>query len=353
MNNKILIWSADLSDYNGQAIVTRHILSKLKISQIKVKKFIYPSFSGVLSTLISIRKGVLFFFTSLLNQSSYSYIVCSRSVPGFFRDLPALFLTPLKKRVIIHIHGSDITDLMQIPFLGLLVRYLYRHPLLIVPSRHLVDELALLGVHNVTLLENFALMSQSVSTPSVPKENIRIIWNSNIISSKGFFEFTEALFLLRSRNIDFIAIILGSPIGDEEKKEYEMKEYIESLKQYEWIRFYGSLPPEIAHNMLKKSDIVVLPSRYRSECQPLSIIDAMCLGKKIVVSDTAALRSTVGEYPAVFCDISSESVLKSILIAISSPKISNEHANVASQRFSVLRFDSLFQNIIDQNLSKR
>jgi len=105
------------------------------------------------------------------------------------------------------------------------------------------------------------------------------------------------------------------------------------------------------NSLLLEADLVPLVSQYPSECQPLSIIEAMCFGRSILCLDTPALRATVGPYPCSWISKGSDEQIK---LQISSKLLSGvkipdlEDARHARQRFSKSRFLNEFKFIKDE-----
>ena len=132
--NDIIAWTPNLTEDNGQNIVTRSVIKYIKVS----KAFEYPSKS----------MGPVFWWIYLSNyakliltQKSVVYLVISRSKLGFIRDLPVLLCQYFNKEIIVHCHGSDVLELFNRSVLGQIASYLFRDLCFIVPSKHLIDDL--------------------------------------------------------------------------------------------------------------------------------------------------------------------------------------------------------------------
>jgi glycosyltransferase involved in cell wall biosynthesis len=137
--------------------------------------------------------------------------------------------------------------------------------------------------------------------------------------------------------------------------EEEVSRRLENLKSTEWFDYRGKVDHATAIALTAQADVISLPSRYPSECQPLALIQGMCAGKAIVVSDTPALRATLGAYPAVFVPINSVQAIVVTLRQLLHQKRSdslafnsrpNTAAAAALARFDVGRFDYEMQAIL-------
>ncbi len=126
-----------------------------------------------------------------------------------------------------------------------------------------------------------------------------------------------------------------------------MRVYLDGLRGEDWIEVKGVVPSGVVPEFVSASDVVALPSEYSSECQPLAVIQGMLAGRTVLVSDTAALRATVGDYPAIFvrrnpCEICE--ALRPLVISRIRP--SSDAAALARDRFSPERFDHCMRHAL-------
>jgi glycosyltransferase involved in cell wall biosynthesis len=335
----ILLWAACYEVENGQALVTRRVVERQRgVSWIKVTYDPGGGFSAVMSVL----KAFYAFFLAIVCRPDTVYVVCSRSTMGFLRDAPILLLTLLGFRVLVHVHGSDLPDLLRRFGVGAFARALYRRCEILVPSVHLIPSLDKLDCKRVTLCENFAAEARGPIRPGRFEENtIRLLWNSNLMASKGLIECVNGARIAKARGAKVNMTLLGKPIGDKEASALEMASFTESLFAESWINVLGPVSAERASKIVQEHDAVLLPSR--NECQPLAIIEAMAAGLEVVIRDTPALRTTVGSYPALVVKGDAESIAAAIeQLAAGAPRraqVMLDAASAARQRFSPDRFD--------------
>ena len=176
------------------------------------------------------------------------------------------------------------------------------------------------------------------------------------MASKGVFDVLEAVRRLGQAQSVVHFVCAGRPLGDEEMSVIDASARLASHRADPGIEFVGSVPPERMALLLDYADVVALPSRYSSECQPLSIIQAMCAGAALVVADTPALRATVGDYPAEWVPIRSIEAIGDALGRLASEKAADPalfrtarslSAQAARARFAVARFDAEMRTILD------
>lgn len=343
---RVLLWTACYDVENGQAIVTRRVVERQ--AGVRWIKAIYEP-GGGFAALKALRSAIRTCVLVLLHRPDAIYAVCSRSTVGFLRDVPVLCASLIGFRVVAHVHGSDLPDLLLRYGIGALARALYRRCEILVPSAHLIPTLKKLGCKRITLCENFIAEPKSkITLPKYDGGRIRLLWNSNLIASKGFLESVEGARMALNRGVKVTLTVLGRPIGDQEAKEHEMTKFVESISQEGWIKVVGPVSADKAREAVQDHDAILLPSRYPSECQPLALIEAMAAAREVVIRDTPALRATVRNYPAIVVAGDAKSIAEAIehIASNSSERAEalQEGAADARMRFAQLRFD---QQIFD------
>lgn len=344
MTTRTVFWSPDPGEVTGQAVVTRRVMEMDRNWVVAT----FPT-GGGLRALLGIGSVFKAWGTVLTGRAGTVYVVCSRSSGGFLRDVPALALARLGARVLVHTHGSDLIDLLRRRRIGWLARFLYRACEVIVPSRHLIDELRPL-CRSVHLCENFGRPNAISLNEWVPSAGVTVLWNSNLMASKGVRDLVAGCERARANHPHLRLVMLGRPISDAEADREEMATWVESLAGQDWLRVEGSVSHESVLLYLAEADVVALPSRYSSECQPLALIDAMCAGKAVIAADTPALRATVGDYPSQLCTSDANGIANALAALCTGPTTSSAlraGAAYARARFAPERFDRDMAKILD------
>lgn len=349
--NRIAIWTADYSITTGQAIVTRQVVNNSQLG--RMSTYIYGiGAKGIPSWVTSC---IRMWMNVAIRRFTTLYVVCSRSNLGFFRDLPALLTARVGLRTVVHSHGSDIVDLLTSRTLSGFARWVYSPCEVVVDSSHLLDslrqEIPTLKVH---LCENFAGMI-ALNDSTAAADRLTVLWNSHIMASKGFFHTIDAIRILRKEGMPIHLIAAGGALADAEMTKEQVSGLLKLLAGEEWIEFVGIVPPTDMPSLMAKADVVALPSYYKSECQPLALIDAMCAGKAIVAADTPSLRATIGDYPAAFTRPKSAADIASALESFFVRKLGDQNAlsldhvqaaRLASERFAIGRFNRRIVEIL-------
>jgi glycosyltransferase involved in cell wall biosynthesis len=338
-------WSAEFGAATGQAIVTSRVVGML--AGAGGQGVVYPS--GGLRAVPGWLVAVLRLWgLALQGKVQQLYLVCSRSNGGLLRDLPAYLLGMFGSRIVVHTHGSDIVDLCRRPLVGRLARFFLSRSVLVLPSAHLIEPMRSLGVINTVCCENFFEPSAS---PAVAQgaadgqylDGLSVLWNSNIMASKGFFILAEAVERLAHSGDQVRMRALGRCVGDEVLDGHSCAARLELLRQEPWLDYHGPVSRPESARLLERANLVCLPSTYASECQPLAMIEAMCAARPIIVANTPALRATVGSYPCLKVDvpIRVEILARAIIQCTEQVDVEALHqaAQSARERFSPQRFD--------------
>lgn len=338
---RALFWGARITGVTGQSIVSDHVLNSLSGFDWIEARYKTGSFRSLVSVISSILTS---YFACIFGRIDFIYLVCSRSTFGFLRDLPVLILGLVGKKVIIHVHGSDIVDLLKRPAIGVIARSVYQNCAIIIPSAHLEAPLRALGCKSVHVIENFAARTDdSVHQKLKERPGTSLLWNSNIMASKGIIELVNGAEIARSNGSNLHLVLIGKIIPDAEATYDELQSFITSLEGKTWISYHGAVSHQKSIELLHQADIVALPSHYACECQPLAIIQAMCMAKSVIIADTPALNATVGDYPAIRAERSPESIAKAIEKCVAeAPETKINQAKAATKaidRFSIEKFD--------------
>ena len=237
---------------------------------------------------------------------------------GSYRDLVvAKLCRKYGIKCVMHCRYGCITeDIRSKGLVGLLVRR----------AMALYDQIWVLDSRSYNTLKNIPHLSSKVYvTPNsidineqkdlTPKTYKRIVFVGNLIPSKGIYELVEAC-----TRIDVRLDIVGPGTDDVIKKI----KAIAFDKMGKSIFIHGRTSNADAVNVIKKSDIVALPTYYPSEAFPISIIEAMSLTKMVISCPRAAIEDMLTGLDGVSCGIlvkpqSSDEIVSAIIWCQTNP----------------------------------
>lgn len=128
-----------------------------------------------------------------------------------------------------------------------------------------------------------------------PKSYKRVGFVGNVLETKGIKELTKAVCQLSNTRLDII--------GPANEKMLETLKEISGNKWGKEICYHGRVPNEQAVAKIKDMDIIVLPTYYRQEAFPMSIIESMSLSKLVISTRRAAIPDMLTDLDGGKCGI--------------------------------------------------
>lgn len=110
-----------------------------------------------------------------------------------------------------------------------------------------------------------------------PTKSLKVVTVARLNRAKGHQHAIEALALLKSRSIDVQYVVGGSGPA-----ETDLREQVASLGVSDRVTFAGPLDESQVIEVLRRSDVFVLPSVGRGEASPVAVIEAMSCGVPVV-----------------------------------------------------------------------
>lgn len=136
-------------------------------------------------------------------------------------------------------------------------------------------------------------------TAPAPKQTIRralrgrprLLFISNLSRAKGVFDFLE-LARRVSAAIPTATFDIAGAEGDLAVLE-DLTALIDEYSMAERIRLHGPAGDELKARLFAQSSVLIFPSVYQYEAQPLTIVEAMSFGLPVVAYDTGGIRDLV------------------------------------------------------------
>lgn len=237
------------------------------------------------------------------NESDVYYFTISHSKLGNIRDLIILNeLVKKKKKIIIHYHGGYFRQLyneMSLVQKKINKSLLAKIDNVVVLSKGLSPLFkGLVDDYKIKICENYvedtSLLSEDEFVEKIKgmskKKQIDILYLSNFIKSKGYFEALEAAKIYKGRPVNFH--FAGKFFSKDE--EHEFKNFITN-NELDNVYFYGVVDGNQKKELIKTSDVFILPTYYHIEGQPISLIEAMANGLTIITTSHAGIPDIVSK----------------------------------------------------------
>ncbi len=284
---------------------------------IKNKFFIIDFFSyliSILTILLFPKKDKIF------------YLVLHRSRVSFWlRDFPIYFLNNyLDSKLICHLVGSDLLDFLNKSnrlenyFLR---KYLRNIDLWVVLGSNMHSQVDkayemlniksdskcyLSGKLKSRVIPGFVKKDMKYnfdyqkldSKISKLNQKVSIGYMSNLIEEKGIAEFIEAMIILKeNQGLEFEAWFAGATLGKLTKK---VSRAIDLSSKKNYIENCGPVYGSKKWSKLAETHIFVLPTYYKTEALPLSILEAMKFGCVVVSTDAGEIEELLIASNGVF-----------------------------------------------------
>jgi ubiquinone biosynthesis O-methyltransferase len=309
---------------NGQTIAFQALANELGGDILTLSGKRHENFSGtILKTFTFL--GLLFrLIFKLISKKYHVYHTPSQSQEGFLRDFPIVFLSKLfGSKVIIHIHGGNYDGFYEsqnIIFKKLISKMLMMTDSIIVLSDNLKKMLDFEPKlsSKIRVIQNglpFAISSDLSLKKQLPigkQGAINIIFLSNLIESKGYLDALEATEILVNRfgyNIktDFCGEFIQYDDAQRFKKLEDAKEYffdfIKRNNLTQNVHYQGIVEKEAKQRLLENAHFFVLPTHYKNEGQPISIIEAMANHCVVLTTDYRGISEMIKHYESgIFID---------------------------------------------------
>lgn len=231
---------------------------------------------------------VLFVYRFIVVRPKVIYLSISRSKVGFIKDLPVFLMAYLFRcRVVVHVHGSDFKDFVNQTsgILRKLIFYCYsRVDTAIVLTAGMKAEFTAFPMINLIVVSNSSESYASLA-PVTSNSSLRILFMSNIIKSKGIFELMSAVSDIYRDGVCIKLDIAGSFVADEYLDRNEVEEEFHARFDSACMNYHGVVTGSRKSELFELANVVALPSYYRTEAQPIVLIEALSCGRFILSSD--------------------------------------------------------------------
>jgi len=241
---------------------------------------------------------LLIFIKSIFIKYDVVYFTCSRSFLGSIKDILLINLVSLKKvKIVNHLHGSDFKEFLDNSpksYRKILIKSYAKVNISIVLLDKMKSQFDNFPNMTIEVVPNFYDKELNEELVNKEEDTINLVYLSNIMSSKGIFELIEAFNKLSKGYTNIYLTIAGGYIADEYMSIEEVREKFEhKISQNDKIKYIGKTFGKEKAKLLQESNIFVLPSYYKSEAFPISIIEAMACGNAIVTTNYKYLPEVV------------------------------------------------------------
>jgi glycosyltransferase involved in cell wall biosynthesis len=152
------------------------------------------------------------------------------------------------------------------------------------------------------ILSNAALMGASTGAPSHFAALRTIGFFSNIAVTKGIDRFLELAARLLER-CPSVSCEVAGPYRDDVSKQMT-----EAAIKAGSITYHGELEGDAKRRFFEMIDVLVLPSRYPHEAEPIVILEAFGAGVPVIATNRGCIAGLVGEGCGLVLDPNAEDI---------------------------------------------
>jgi glycosyltransferase involved in cell wall biosynthesis len=279
--NKVVKEILDTSaDFKSDIINTSYTVFEDAIGSFSIKKLFF--FLKMNFSVLKVFKNDIIYITpgqTFFGITKYAMFILLSSI--------------LKKEIIIHVHGNhlgkqylELTGVKKSFFYFLVSKFTKG----IVLSASLKQNLTpFLKEKNIHVLYNFAQNYLIDNDVKVDNSILKISYLSNLMEEKGIFLLLDSLKELERKNINYKAKIAGNI---DVNLEENILNKISNLKNTSYV---GVVYNEDKKELLNWSNIFVLPTFYKMEGQPISILEALATKNVIISTNHAGIEDIIKE----------------------------------------------------------
>jgi glycosyltransferase involved in cell wall biosynthesis len=304
-NNKLLLIGPKLNPITGNSYAFSAVVKFYNSANVLYNGWAGQGTFGKISSFVN-------FFIKLLKVLGQNknielvYFSGSMSVLGHCKDLILIVIAKVifKKKIVGHFHSA---------YLGTLVTQDLNYLLRTISIKVLKKVDAFVGLlpemgtiylpflndknYYEYVLNFYDPYLDEAKPPGNDRSPNIIIYFSNLMATKGIIELLEAFDDVCGKNELIELHIAGNIMSDTEMSGIELKEIVDKfIKKNSRIKYFGPITDKIEKSkFLSKGLIFVLPTYYKLEGVPISIIEAMRMGNIILTTDFKFLPYLVKE----------------------------------------------------------
>lgn len=224
----------------------------------------------------------------------YNLIYLTPTLTGlaFYKDFFVVLIVKLfSKNIVYHFHNKGISVNKAVP--KFIKRFFFKNVKVILLSKKLYSDISnYVEEKNVSYCANGVLSNSSQTKNKIINENIRLLFLSNLIESKGVFVLLEACRDLVKRNLAFSCHFVGPFYNINEEKFFS---YINKNHLQQYVKYHGAKYNNDKIEMFKMADLFVFPTFYSDECFPLVILEAMSYGLPVISTNEGAISEIIDD----------------------------------------------------------
>ena len=219
-----------------------------------------------------------------------TYFALSPFGIAFLKDFISVTIIKIfsNARIVFHLHGKGISlQAEKSKLFKVLYENLFRDQFII----HLSDQL-MYDVQpykwNAAFIVPNGVKDSGILTKN--REIFTITFLSNLVKTKGIFEFLKICHSLKLKGMKFKMMIIGKEV---DVRYEEVLSNARDMGLQELICHSGPAYADEKLNLLSATSLLLFPTQYKNECYPLVLLEALQMGIPVVASNEGAISDIV------------------------------------------------------------
>ncbi|WP_446455138.1 glycosyltransferase [Tuanshanicoccus yangjingiae] len=247
------------------------------------------------------------------SNASVIYFTPAGSLWGNVRDSGYLFIALISgKKIVTHFHNSNFGNVVVSKrWLLWLNRFIYQR----------VSRIILLGEKQKEMFELLYIDDNKFNNIPNPindelfiseeefdlKKGNKVVYFSNMIKDKGYL---EVLDLAKYMKDDPFAFYFCGKFYDDEAKQ----QFMQQIRELKNVHYIGGVYNVEKIRFLKTVDYFILPTQYKDETLPISMLEAMANGAFILINNRGVISEYVNHKTTRFIDNVPSSDIRKLII---------------------------------------
>lgn len=274
---------------HGFSEINKRMLARLQLNS-KVEVFdVSPSVGGCLYYL---KLLIRFFRKALKLKDSALYLPLSGGLRQFIDVSFAGLAIVCGLNIFIHHHSFAYIN--QKPLYARIVLRLLRNATHIVLCEYMAVKLSsqyLISRDNIRVISNAAFLNEKniKNHPKSGKSSFVLGFFSNITAAKGCFKYIELVKAARENGLAVDGLMAG-PVQAEIKSSFE-----KVISNVDFIKHVGAVYGEDKEQFFSQIDVLIFPTLYENEAEPVTILEAMMAGVPVISLSRGCINSMISD----------------------------------------------------------
>jgi glycosyltransferase involved in cell wall biosynthesis len=152
------------------------------------------------------------------------------------------------------------------------------------------------------VLSNLALLDFPIASSARTRPLRTLGFLSNIVTDKGIDRFVDLVSELKVHKADITGVVAG-PIEDTQSKEI-----LDTACRNGSVVHVGRVDGEQKQTFLSSIDVLVFPSRYVNEAEPLVVLEALAAGIPVLATSRGCLPALITSDSGLLLDATAENL---------------------------------------------